>query len=101
LGSGAFGEIFLGVNTKTLTEVAIKIEKISSPIPQLLYEAEVYKKLFEGSDYSDQGIPHVYLTSTEKDYHYMVMDRLGKSLEDYFFLCKRKFSLKTVIMLGL
>ena len=33
LGSGAFGEIFLGIDTKTNTELAIKLEKINSPCP--------------------------------------------------------------------
>jgi len=33
LGSGAFGEIFQGINPKTNQEVAIKFESISSKHP--------------------------------------------------------------------
>ena len=35
LGSGAFGEIYQGVNLKTNEEVAIKLEKLNCPEPQL------------------------------------------------------------------
>ena len=33
LGSGAFGEIFLGINLKTNQEVAIKLEPVTTKHP--------------------------------------------------------------------
>ena len=42
----------------------------------------------------------MYLYTTEGDYNVLVMDLLGPSLEDLFEYCKRKFTLKTVLMLA-
>jgi len=46
------------------------------------------------------GIPKVHWFGVEGDYHALVMDLLGHSLEDLFSYCKRKFSLKTVCMVA-
>jgi len=100
LGSGAFGEIFLGVNLKTNEEVAIKLEHTNTKHPQLFYEAKLYQYLLHDSSVTDKGIPNVYYSATEGDYNIMVMDLLGSSLEDLFNTCNRKFSLKTVLMLA-
>ncbi|URE00830.1 STYKc [Musa troglodytarum] len=95
IGSGSFGEIFLGANIQTNEEVAIKLENVKTKHPQLLYESKVYKILQGGT-----GIPNVRWFGVEGDYNVLVMDLLGPSLEDLFNFCNRKFSLKTVLMLA-
>uniref|UniRef100_A0A6U5Y377 non-specific serine/threonine protein kinase n=1 Tax=Guillardia theta TaxID=55529 RepID=A0A6U5Y377_GUITH len=95
IGSGSFGDIFLGTNISTSEEVAIKLESVKSKHPQLLYESKVLKILQGGV-----GLPSVRWYGVEGDYNVMVIDLLGPSLEDLFNFCSRKFSLKTVLMLA-
>ncbi len=45
IGSGSFGDIYLGTNVSTNEEVAIKLERLVSKVPQLLREAKIYKSL--------------------------------------------------------
>ncbi|RWR78076.1 casein kinase 1-like protein 2 [Cinnamomum micranthum f. kanehirae] len=95
IGSGSFGEIYLGTNIQTNEEVAIKLENIKTKHPQLLYESKLYRILQGGT-----GIPNVRWFGVEGDYNVLVMDLLGPSLEDLFNFCSRKLSLKTVLMLA-
>ncbi|CAL0327880.1 unnamed protein product [Lupinus luteus] len=95
IGSGSFGEIYLGTNVQTNEEVAIKLENVKTKYPQLLYESKLYRILQGGT-----GIPNVKWFGVEGDYNVLVMDLLGPSLEDLFNFCSRKLSLKTVLMLA-
>ncbi|KAL7004772.1 serine/threonine protein kinase [Cystobasidiomycetes sp. EMM_F5] len=95
IGSGSFGDIYLGVNIISGEEVAIKLESIKAKHPQLEYEAKVYKTLAGGV-----GVPFVRWYGIECDYNAMVIDLLGPSLEDLFNFCNRRFSLKTVLLLA-
>lgn len=95
IGSGSFGEIYLGTNVQTNEEVAIKLENVKTKHPQLLYESKLYRILQGGT-----GIPNVRWFGVEGDYNVLVMDLLGPSLEDLFNFCSRKLSLKTVLMLA-
>ncbi|CDY53866.1 BnaC02g46250D [Brassica napus] len=76
IGSGSFGEIYLGTDIQTNEEVAIKLENVKTKHPQLLYESKLYKVLQGGT-----GVPNI------KWY-------------DLFNFCSRKLSLKTVLMLA-
>ncbi|XP_007012783.2 PREDICTED: casein kinase I isoform X1 [Theobroma cacao] len=95
IGSGSFGEIYLGTNIQTNEEVAIKLENVKTKHPQLLYESKLYRILQGGT-----GIPNVRWFGAEGDYNVLVMDLLGPSLEDLFNFCSRKLSLKSVLMLA-
>lgn len=95
IGSGSFGDIFLGTSILTGEEVAIKLECIKTKHPQLHIESKFYKMMQGGS-----GIPQIKWCGSEGDYNVMVMELLGPSLEDLFNFCTRRFSLKTVLLLA-
>ncbi|XP_037937482.1 casein kinase I [Teleopsis dalmanni] len=94
IGSGSFGDIYLGISIQSGEEVAIKMESINARHPQLLYEAKLYRILSGGV-----GIPRVRYHGKEKNFNTLVMDLLGPSLEDLFNFCTRHFTIKTVLML--
>ncbi|KAG6537347.1 hypothetical protein ZIOFF_002436 [Zingiber officinale] len=95
IGSGSFGELYIGVNIQGREEVAVKLESVKSKHPQLHYESKVYMLLQGGT-----GVPHLKWFGVEGEYNVMVIDLLGPSLEDLFCYCNRRFSLKTVLMLA-
>ncbi|KAL7084309.1 hypothetical protein ACP275_14G216800 [Erythranthe tilingii] len=95
IGSGSFGELYLGVNIQNGEEVAIKLESVKTKYPQLHYESKIYMLLQGGL-----GIPSLKWFGVESEYNVMVIDLLGPSLEDLFNYCNRKFTLKTVLMLA-
>ncbi|RWR83988.1 casein kinase 1-like protein 10 [Cinnamomum micranthum f. kanehirae] len=95
IGSGSFGELYLGVNVHSGEEVAVKLESAKTKHPQLHSESKFYMLLQGGT-----GIPHLKWFGVEGEYNAMVIDLLGPSLEDLFNYCNRKFTLKTVLMLA-
>eukprot|EP00056_Hartaetosiga_gracilis_P002292 m.52352 g.52352 ORF g.52352 m.52352 type:complete len:330 (+) comp10994_c0_seq4:123-1112(+) len=95
IGYGSFGDIYHGVSLKSGRNVAVKLEPLKARYPQLYYEAKLYKILAGGV-----GIPTVKWHGQEGEFYVMVMELLGPSLEDCFNYCKRKFSLRTVLLLA-
>lgn len=95
IGCGSFGEIYQGINTQDGKDVAVKIEAIDVKYPLLRYESKVYEQIG-----SHAGLPTLMHYGCEKRFNAMVMELLGPSLEDLFNMCKRHFTLKTVLMLS-
>ena len=95
IGHGSFGDIYLAINIQNNEEVAVKLEKVRSSHPQLLYESRVIRSLQGGA-----GIPNIFWYGVEGDYNVMVMELLGPSLEDLLQYCKPCLSVKTVLMLA-
>ena len=45
IGSGSFGEIFLGKDIENMQEVSVKLENLSTKRAQLLHESRIYQML--------------------------------------------------------
>ncbi|KAG8041315.1 hypothetical protein G9C98_002303 [Cotesia typhae] len=67
IGSGSFGDIYLGTNISTGEEVAIKLECIKTRHPQLYIESRFYKMMQGGV-----GIPAIKWCGSEGDYNVMI-----------------------------
>eukprot|EP00913_Durusdinium_trenchii_P006746 g6342.t1 len=119
IGSGSFGDIYMGINITTGAPVAIKLESVKAQHPLLVFESKLYKLISNGVQ-----IPAVHWYGVEGEYNVMVIDLLGPSLEesacgdsasfvrlifehswgcwieDLFTYCDRKFSMKTIASIG-
>ena len=83
IGSGSFGEIYLGLDIRTSEKCAVKVECKDTKYPQLLEEFKVYRALKPAA-----GLPAVYWCGTALGaYNVMVMELLGDSLETLYNKC--------------
>ena len=97
LGRGSFGEVWMGKSTMAKNQkVAIKFEERDILSPQLTLEWYFYSRLGK-----HEGIPiiHCFLPVPGTDYHCLVMQFLGKSLENRLELCGNRFSVKTTLQI--
>lgn len=100
LGGGAFGEVYKGRDIKSGRLVAFKMEVSKDVVrSHLNLEHKIYRRFNECP--VTVGIPQVYYCGKVGDYTVLIMELLGPCLEELFTLCHRKFSVKTVCMLGL
>ena len=95
LGEGSFGKIYMAQNINTKEKCALKLEKKTNS--QNLLENEAYTIAY----LKGFGIPSIKSFGFSGEYNILVMELLGKSLEDLFIENNKKFSLKTVCMIAI
>ena len=96
LGAGSFGEIYMGEDRESGQNVAIKFENVKTRVPQLSYESKLYSIFKNGVN-----VPKFFWFGTEGSNNEMVIELLGKSLEDLSGqFPHHRLSLKTVLMLA-
>ena len=96
LGKGGFGIVYFGKHYTTDQNVAIKIEPKRPGFSYLLNEYRVYYNL---SNY--EQIPKIYNCSESGNNNVLIMELLGDSLETTFKKFNKKFSLSTVLNIGI
>lgn len=95
LGGGSFGDVYEAEDLEEQSLVALKFETGNSVNPQLPNEYKCYVAL-QGSP----NIPRVYGLFDYKKSQFLVMERMGASLESLFKRNGKRFSLKTICMIG-
>ena len=95
IGGGSFGHVFYASNKAKNQEYALKIETEDCENHHIFSEYRLLKYLGGAV-----GIPKVFFESNYGNQNAFTMELLGDSLEKLFQKCRRKFSLKTVLMLA-
>merc|ERR1712008_598160 len=92
IGSGSFGEIYIGENVKSNEKVAIKLETIKDRVKPKLYKEYHFYQLLG----NHKGIPEMYMLDKFKEKNALVLELLGPVLMHLMKKCGGKFSLQTV-----
>src|SRR6266581_911890 len=92
---GYTDDIYFSHDILYRNDIIIKLEPIEGDVHNLGDEVDIYRKLKGGI-----SIPHVHWFGTESGYDAMVVNPLGKSLEDLFVQCHFTFTTKTVLLLA-
>merc|ERR1712232_63726 len=105
LGAGCFGEVYEGKNREDGVRCAIKMEDSETNDPQLQVEEELLKEI-RWEHANPQGFVTCFHFGQEPaeggvTYNCLVMELLGKSLEDRVEQCKGKFTSKTTAMVAI
>ena len=96
IGKGSFGTVYSGMITINQEKIAIKMEK-KEKNSQGTLEIEAYRLIY----LQGEGIPKIFCYGNNQTHNILIQELLGRSLEDLFNSCNKKFSLKTVCVLGI
>jgi serine/threonine protein kinase len=96
IGSGSFGDVYLAVD-KYKKKYAVKFEE-KSPSSRLKEEHEIYTKLAKKG--IRDGIPKIYSFIETPRYNVMVMQLLGKSLDQLYNENHQVYDIGTVLKLA-
>lgn len=95
IGSGSFGEVLYGIHKTRHLEVAVKI--LSSETSSKSVNNEInFSKILANC----QGFPLLYHSGVHDQKNIMIESLLGPSLDKLFKYCDKKFTLKTVCLVG-
>lgn len=90
LGYGGYGVILAGYEVATQEPVAIKVESVHAPQPQIQFEHSVYAEIHTNTSTLlardsrvelEPGFPRIFWCGVQDDYAILVMQRLGRSVE--------------------
>ena len=86
IGKGSFGTVYSGIILLNEKEIAIKIEK-KDKIKQGTLETEAHRLIY----IQGEGIPKIYCFGNNMTHNLLVMELLGKSLDEIFNSIKKIF----------
>jgi serine/threonine protein kinase len=95
IGNGSFGSIYKGQNIRTKEFVAVKVENIKTNYKLLKNESIIYQYLN-----NNKGIPNIKWFGKDTENYYMVINLLGKSLQEIKNKLQ-KFSLSLILKIGI
>jgi serine/threonine protein kinase len=99
IGHGSFGDVYLSREAKSGDIMATKVEeRKKNKKTKLQLELKIYNILHKNNV---QHIPDVLNFCTSRKYHFLHLELLGKSLDDVFRDCERKFDVGSVLKLGI
>lgn len=98
IGSGSFGNVYIGINKNTNNEIAAKVED-KQKNKRIIIEQNIYMELYKNGVFD--GIPKIYKYIQTNDYNIILMEILGDNLDDIMYKTpKKKFSINTTIFIG-
>lgn len=99
IGKGAFGTVYL-TRSADGSYYASKVEQ-SKDCSRIIDEYKIYRLLNKRGFKANHGLPQIYSLIQTPKFNIMVMELLGPSLDSLHVKYDKKFSLETVLLLGI